>query len=80
MNVLLAAYIFFSIKSSPSNCLPATAPRCSRSPTFFAKKSNHDGTEFFGTRTLLENAKEIDESIARGNMVGDYCESMWSNR
>mmetsp|Transcript_14907 Transcript_14907/g.34601 ORF Transcript_14907/g.34601 Transcript_14907/m.34601 type:complete len:358 (-) Transcript_14907:1187-2260(-) len=79
-NLMRIAYIFFSFKFSPSNCFPATAQRSFRSSSLLATEANDDKPELFRTGVLFENAREIDERIARGDVVGSYCDSMWSNR
>ena len=65
---------------SPSNSFQATTSRGTHTSISLASESNHDSSKKFQTATLLENAKAIDSSLARGNAVGDFCESTWSNR
>ena len=43
-------------------------------------EANGGNAESFQPTTLLEKAKEIDSSLARDNALGEFSESMWSNR
>lgn len=62
---------------SPLNRLEATAWRAAHTLTTASKR---ESTRLFQNTNLLENAKVIDDSLAGGDLVGDYSESIWSNR
>jgi len=65
---------------TPSFRSQATALRRTHTSISIATESNQDNTEVFRTSSFLENAKELDDSVARGEALGDYIESTWSNR
>ena len=79
-SLLHIASLCFFINTSPSNSFQATTSRGTHTSISLATESNHDSTKKIQTAALLENAKEIDSSLASGNAVGDFCESTWSNR
>lgn len=68
------------IGPSPSSRLQATKSSGTHTLISLTAESNHESTEFFETANLLEKAKAIDGSLARGDVLGDYSESTWSNR
>mmetsp|Transcript_7814 Transcript_7814/g.16096 ORF Transcript_7814/g.16096 Transcript_7814/m.16096 type:complete len:231 (-) Transcript_7814:1608-2300(-) len=68
------------IEQSPSTRLRAT--ESTRTPTSIslATESKNDGAESMPSAALFENIKAFDDNLARGNLVGGYSESIWSNR
>jgi hypothetical protein len=65
---------------SPLNHLEAKAWKATHTSMSLTTASKRESTRLFQNTNLLENAKEIDDSLAGGDLVGDYSESVWSNR
>ena len=60
--------------------LAVTRPRDTCTSISLATETNYGSEESSRSTTLLETAKKFDGSLARDNSLGEYSESMWSNR
>lgn len=78
MNLLSVAYIVLIINRS--SCFPTTGSTSSRTSTLLATESNNDSPHFSRSASLIDKAKDIDDNLAMGDTVGEYSDSIWSNR